>query len=67
MLDYEIYENEFDFFNLLEAADLIPFPSEDDLAEWTAVGTTNPRFFFFWSLRRRPILRPAKRICVSAF
>ena len=33
-LDYEIYEEEFEFFNLLEAADLIPFPNADDLAEW---------------------------------
>ena len=34
MLDYEIYEDEFEFFNLSEAAELIPLPSEDDLAEW---------------------------------
>ena len=33
-LDYEIYEEEFEFFNLLEAADQIPLLDADDLAEW---------------------------------
>ena len=31
--DYEIYEDEFEFFNLAECAELIPLPTEEDLME----------------------------------
>ena len=32
-LDYEIYEDEFKFFNLAECAELVPLPEAEDLSE----------------------------------